>query len=220
MDKQEVAKLLAINKSIYPHSYKGMSETETAALLEVWTLKFAPYPAELIQNAFLQCLEYCQYPVSIANIFEQLRKMQAAGQKTTDELWQEFLQAAAEVGRLATGFHYNAPSRKNPGIDQGTERKQQAREIFAGLSPEIVHYVGSLGRLIAFGEMSRGDLEQRIFPSFRRSVGEYRERDLVLQQTDGRMLEMVQRQKLPDDRILKNGTDYRDIYRVLGGGQE
>lgn len=220
MDKQEVAKLLAINKSIYPHSYKGMSETETAALLEVWALKFANYPAELIQNAFLQCLEYCQYPVNIANIFDQLRKMQAAGQKTIDELWQEFLQAVAEVATLATGFHYNAPSRKHPGIDQGTERKRQAGEIFAGLSPEIVHYVGNLQRLINLGRMGQKELEQRFFYPFRDSVNAYRERDVVLQQTDGRMLELARRQKLPDDRILKNGTDYRDIYQALGGGKE
>ena len=202
MDKKEVGALLAMNKANFPYAYKDMTKEEKTALLNSWEMQFRDYPAELINAAFMEAMKVCRNPITIADIFDRLNKIRRATEKPTEELWQDFLKAANKVARLSNGFYYNGPSNKYQYMTQGQERKHDAETIFNELDSRIKTYVGSLKRLIDFGNMDSEHLEQVIFPSFRRSIESMGNRQEVLETTSPAMLEMAAGQGDLDAKLL------------------
>ena len=211
MNQKEVAALLAMNKANFPHAYQDMPKSAMTGLLDSWVELFAPYPKELIQQAFMEALKVCKFPVTPADIFARLKAVSALEDPSVSELWSEFLRAAEGAYILSTGFYYNAPSFKYEKLTQGQERRRDAQSLLDGLHPASRDFVGNLGRLISFGKMDEVTLEQVIFPSFRRAVEGYQSRKETLAYTSSTMLEAVGKNKARMDSLIGEAC------RLLGG---
>jgi hypothetical protein len=182
MEHKEAATLIGLNKINYPHAYKDMKQTELSMLIDSWYNAFKNLPGEMVLEAYNLALRHCKFSVTVADIYEQIRGVQEALREPTEVLWRKFIAAAHDCYELQKGFYYTADSFKYPGMTQGQERKHDAGLMFERLAAETQEYVGNLSRLISFGAMDSGHLEQIIFPAFRRFVEQERKRSATLQQ--------------------------------------
>lgn len=179
MNEQDVRALLALNKSNYPHAYRDMVKAEVEALVKSWSMALEPYPAALVQAAYLAALTRCRFPVTLADIFDELRAARGASQPPPERLWQELVAAADYCAAKEWRFDFNGPSMKYPGLTQGEGEIRECRERLAGLSGECRAFIGNLSRLIDFGRMDSAAREGLHFGRFRRFVEEQRKRDDV-----------------------------------------
>jgi hypothetical protein len=193
MNKVDVVELIAMNKINFPNAYKDIGKEESQALVACWLNQLEPYDKYLVREAFNRALKVCKFPVTLADIFNEIRKIQKAVEKPIEQLWMEFQQASRKCKELSLGFGYTYI--EDNGSSQGKNHRDEARGIFDSLSPEVKEYCGSLGRLIDFADVDSAHLEQVIWPAFRRSVEGIRERgevrsslpSEVLQQLVGKM---------------------------------
>lgn len=193
MNKRDVVELIAMNKINFPNAYKDMTKEDSQLLINSWLIQLEPYNSELVKTAFMRALKVCKFPVTLADIFGEIRKIQKAVEKPIEQLWMEFQQASAKCKELSLGFGFTFV--EDNGNPQGRNYRDEARQIFDNLSPEVREYCGSLGRLIDFADVDSAHLEQVIWPAFRRSVEGIRERgevrsslpSEVLQQLVGKM---------------------------------
>lgn len=169
MERKEVAAILAMNKANFPNFYKDMGAIETKGLLDSWHAQFKDYQKEVVETAFMEALKVCKFPVTIADIFDWMKRVNRIEKRTVESLWQELLNVSEQVYFMSERFHFNAPGRTE-GKTEGQEWREKAERLFTSLDKEIQQYVESLSRLAEFGKMDRGSMEQVIFPSFRRAI--------------------------------------------------
>lgn len=182
MSMEEVAKLIALNKSNYPQAYREISSLELKAMVKSWQLSLEPYPAEIILRAYQRALEKCQFPVSLADIFSALKSLRQAEQESPEQLWQQALRAARQAKERSyyLQFTNNTASKKYPGKSQAYEARRELLEILDSLPPLVKSWFGSSVRLVDMGGMDPEKLEQVIWPSFRRYIQQEREREEAL----------------------------------------
>ena len=75
MNISESAKLLALLAANYPHYYKNLSKTETSAVCKTWSDSFCDVPAPIVFEGIKQCIAYCKFPPTIAEVNEQITIM-------------------------------------------------------------------------------------------------------------------------------------------------
>jgi len=189
MTEKEILALIAVNKSNFPTAYRDMKDEEVLALVDTWLYQFGSYPAEVIQHAFMSALRYCKFPVTIADVFGEIKKIKSAGQKSTEELWIELSVAADKCYDLSKGFHYNFIEEN--GLQQGENFRNRAKNIFANMDYVNREYCGNLYRLIDMGEMESVDRERFILPAYRRQVEQIRERGEVMENTPRQILSVL-----------------------------
>lgn len=183
MSLEEVAKLIALNKSNYPQAYREISSLELKAMVKSWHLSLEPYPAELILRAYQRALESCRFPVSLADIFSVLKSQRRAEQESPEQLWQQALRAArrAKEKSYYLQFTNNSSSKKYPGKSQAYEARQEILDTLASLPPPVKAWFGGGTRLVEIGGMEPEKLEQIIWPSFRRYILQEQEKEEMLQ---------------------------------------
>jgi hypothetical protein len=200
MNKRDVVGLIAMNKLNFPNAYKDFCKEEHQALVACWLDQLGPYDAGLIEAAFSRALKVCKFPVTLADIFNELRKMRQAVEKPIEQLWQEFMKASRRCKELSEGFGYTFVEAN--GKMQGQNYFIAAKDIYNKLPLEVQEYCGSLNRLIDFASVDNAHLEQVIWPAFRRSVEGIRERGEVRSSLPNEVLQqLVNKMSLPEGRV-------------------
>lgn len=180
MNRQDVQALLALNKSNYPSAYREMTKPEVEALLKSWLSALEPYPPELVQAAYLRALTRCRFPVTLADIFDELRAVKNAGRPSVEALWRELTAVADYCADRAWRFDFNGPG-ELPGMTQGDCERNRCMERMRGMSAENRDFIGNLSRLISFGRMDRQEREGLHFGRYRRFIEDWRLREETLQ---------------------------------------
>ena len=188
MTEKEISLLLAINQTTYPYAYKDMGKEQREILRTVWLNKFKDYDSEIVSHAFYKALEICKMPVTIADIFAQLKKIEEAQKISDDELWDKFIEAAEDCCCLSHSFQYTA---KIEGRTQGEWARLRARDIFNELPTEIKAFCGSVHNLIDYGKAGRKELNQFTKPQFLKRMTAIKERAEVLENTPEELLQLV-----------------------------
>ena len=76
MSEQEVTKLIKLNMDNYPGRFlPNASKEQVKTLAATWWQLFKDLPAETVMNAYLKALTVCEFPVTVADIFSELRKV-------------------------------------------------------------------------------------------------------------------------------------------------
>lgn len=75
MTREEAVKVLAVLKTTYPNSYKGLTKEDAKATASVWALQFARVPYQLVSIALQKVIATSPYPPTVADIHEKLRAM-------------------------------------------------------------------------------------------------------------------------------------------------
>lgn len=143
MTREDVAKLIRMNFTLYKLGSKPLTDEEMEMTLDAWTYQFRDYDAPTVKRAFMAANRVCVYPVTVADIFKQLSK-----NLDPDAEWSALADAAHKAQKylswrncpMITGVdEQNRPIRSD-----GT---QELRELFDSLPPAAKSYSGSVGGL-------------------------------------------------------------------------
>ena len=176
LTKQDVIAMVGTVKVNYPFAYKskegtGYSNEDLALLANVWYENLKAYPREIVLEAFSRSLRACKIAVALADIIEQIDKMQEAFQPSAQEKWQKLKKTLDEVYSLATCFNYTYV--QDNGLTQGQNARNKVCGIFDSLPPEVQRYCGNASGLIEIAKLEEEQLEFEK-ARFVKVIGEYK----------------------------------------------
>ena len=143
MTREDVAKLIRMNFTLYKLGAKPLTDEEMETTIDVWGYQFGDYDGDTVKRAFLAANRVCVYPITVADIFKQLSQS---------------LDPSAEWDALAAAAHKAQTFlswRKFPmviGIDEKgsllrSDGQKELQALYDQLPPSAKRYAGSVGGL-------------------------------------------------------------------------
>lgn len=185
LTRLDVTKMLGI---VYLESGQAISDIDLERRIDFWYAALSGYDRELVMEAFKNVALETNYPIRLANINNEIKRLQSLGEKTDEELWSELAATFQAVEHNADGYKYTAKDDSgNPEWQRCMEANQR---IYDGLSPELKAYVRNVSELI---EIARKDDEGRSIERtmFKKRIGQIREQERLRKQTPKEILELI-----------------------------
>lgn len=192
MTKEEVKRLLILNMNNYPGRFlKDATLEQLRDMTNSWWAIFAELDAKLVFAAYMEALKHCSFPVTAADIWDELEKTMPTVEPETE--WQALLKAANWCYEHSYWRTFNGPSQKYEGLTQGQEYERDCKARFDSLSDVNKNFIGNVRRLIELGSRDAREQDfwfvQRYRPSFDQFQRfESGQRVLALAQEDERKL--------------------------------
>lgn len=150
MTVQEIQSLIRQNMVAYRNTAKPLSEQDAATFVAVWCDALADVPSEAGKLAFRRALTVCHFPITPADIFDQLRMMQAQQEPKVADLW-NLICDKAKLARRSKG-DYAWTARLPDGRTEGQAAREKNKRLFAELPPAVQDYFGNLQALLEFAD--------------------------------------------------------------------
>ena len=185
LTRLDITKMLGI---VYLESGQAISDIDLERRIDFWYAALSDYDRELVMEAFKNVALETNYPIKLANINNEIKRLQSLGEKTDEELWSELAATFQAVEHNADGYKYTAKD------DSGKPEWQRCMEanqrIYDGLSPELKAYARNVSELI---EIARKDDEGRSIERaiFKKRIGQIREQERLRKQTPKEILELI-----------------------------
>lgn len=185
LTRLDITKMLGI---VYLESGQAISDIDLERRIDFWYAALSGYDREIVMEAFKNVALETNYPIKLANINNEIKRLQSLGEKTDEELWSELAATFQAVEHNADGYKYTAKD------DSGKPEWQRCMEanqrIYDGLSPELKAYVRNVSELI---EIARKDDEGRSIERamFKKRIGQIREQERLRKQTPKEILELI-----------------------------
>lgn len=165
MTKIDALELLKLNQTLYKLRPDALTETELNKSVEIWAWQFKDYDADIVKRAFLMAVRVCKYPVTIADVFEQLNSMTPAA--SPESMWQELKAACKKAQKYL-------PWRKCPmiiGTGENGERitsngQSELQDLFDSLPDAAKTYLGSVSGLVDLANSGADDYRRSEFVRF------------------------------------------------------
>lgn len=135
--QKKIVEMLASIKTIYPYYAKEAASVET--LVKTWGLLLKNYDDQIVEAAFLKCLQTCKMPPTPADVIEQIETIAAAAGATDEELWDAYTEAMRDVRKYYYRLQYPL---------YGENPREKLNETWDKLPGEIKQYIGSMNELI------------------------------------------------------------------------
>lgn len=97
MTIDEVTVLMKWNLAMYANCAKPLSEENAATQITIWAAELANVPAYAGQKAMRKAFTVCKFPVTLADLCDQLRSIQAEYAVPAAEAWKKILQMISRV---------------------------------------------------------------------------------------------------------------------------
>ena len=153
MTKAETARILAILKAAYPHSFKEMSGPDAEAMLNLWAMQFEADSVDLVAAAVKALISSRQagYSPTIGEVKAQMQRLTAKEELSEAAAW-------ALVSKACANGIYGY------------------REEFAKLPEAVQRAVGAPEQLKAWAMMDEDTVESVVASNFKRSYRADQER--------------------------------------------
>ncbi len=135
--QKKIVEMIASVKTIYPYYAKEATSIET--LVKTWGLLLKDYPDQIVETAFLKCLQICKMPPTPADVIEQIKAIHTANEKTEEELWTLYTQALRDTSKYVYRIQYPL---------FGEDPRQKIEDLWHGLPGEVQRYLGSKSELM------------------------------------------------------------------------
>ena len=120
-NKKDIVEAITLLKITYPSALKDLSEQELSLMVEVWVKDFEKVPKEIFNKAINNIRNKNKFFPSIADIKEEIAKMQISDIPDAEDEWQEVIKAVHNFGSY---------------------REQQALSNLKPYTAKIVGYIG------------------------------------------------------------------------------
>lgn len=150
MTAKEVQVLIRQNLAMYRIGEKTFTEEQAATQIATWAAALKDIPAEAGFLAMQRAFTVCRFPVTLADLFEQLRRMQSAQRPTAAEEWAALLKEARKAASDAGQYTYTM--RMDDGRTQGQAARERNKARFESLHPAAQKLLGGTEGLISLGD--------------------------------------------------------------------
>ena len=186
LTRLDITKMLGI---VYLESGQAISDIDLERRIDFWYATLSGYDRELVMEAFKNVALETNYPTKLANINNEIKRLQSLGEKTDEELWSELAATFREVEHNADGYKYTA--KDESGKPEWQRCMEANHRIYAKLSPELKAYIRNVDELV---EIARKDAEGRSIERalFKKRIGEIREQERLRRNTPKKILELIE----------------------------
>lgn len=168
MSKDEVVKLIILNMDNYPDRFlKNADKAQIETIANTWHQVFKSMPTEIVMQAYIKSLTECEFPVTVADISRQLKKMKHAQLPDTEKLWVQMIKSATKCLAWDT----------EPNYDNYREYQAKKQTIFDAMPKQCQEFIGNIDRLTELAKMENA--EQFYFYRFRDTLADYEEREEI-----------------------------------------
>lgn len=98
VDEKTIKETLTLLKVTYPNSLKDIDKQTALLMIQVWTNDFKDTPKELFLKAINNIRNKNKFFPSIADIKEEIAKMQVVSIPEAEDEWQEVLKTVSKYG--------------------------------------------------------------------------------------------------------------------------
>lgn len=185
LTRLDITKMLGI---VYLESGQAISDIDLERRIDFWYAALSGYDRELVMEAFKNVALETNYPIKLANINNEIKRLQSLVEKTDEELWSDLAATFQAVEHNADGYKYTA--KDDSGKPEWQRCMESNQRIYDGLSPELKAYVRNVSELI---EIARKDDEGRSIERaiFKKRIGQIREQERLRKQTPKELLELI-----------------------------
>ena len=170
----------------FENAYKTQTDDEREILIRSWYAILKDYPKEICDKAVINAIKHAKFAPRIGDIVEQIEKMQAAYEKSPEELWAELTGCFYEVSSCAYKFRFNFVEWN--GKTQGENARARVEQIFNGLSPELKEYCRNSGGLV---ELANSDGQQYEKGRFLKVIPQIKERAKTRRDTGDQLAALI-----------------------------
>lgn len=144
MTKEEAAALIRMNYTLYKLGAKPLTDEEMETTIDIWTYQFKDYPGDMVKRAFLAANRVCVYPITVADIFQQLSQSIDPSAE-----WD----ALAEAAHKAQAFLFWRSCPMIVGVDDTgkilrSDGQKELQALYDQLPPSAKAYAGSVSGLV------------------------------------------------------------------------
>ena len=150
MTTKDVQILIRQNLAMYRVGEKTFTEEQAATQLATWAAALKDIPAEAGFLAMQRASTVCRFPVTLADLFEQLRRMQSTQRPTAAEEWAALLKEARKAASDAGQYTYTM--RLPDGRPQGQAARERNKARFESLHPAAQKFLGHVSELVNLGD--------------------------------------------------------------------
>lgn len=158
MTIDEVKELSKQNMIAYNMKNVPVSQDAANYQLSIWAATLAPVPAPAAQAALMRAFTVCRFPVTLADLCNQLRAMQTEADPPAAALWDQ-ISAAAHRANENKGL-YSYTGRGADGCPIAETARKNNRAIFEELPAPARLWVGTLQALI---DLDKEDSACKVF---------------------------------------------------------
>jgi hypothetical protein len=171
MTKQEVQELFAANQAMYEHTMRPLSDLAVSTQIVVWATALKDVPVQAGREALQRAFMVCKWPVTLAELCDQLRAMQEQNHTAAGALWDETLRAAREAVKNASRYPHTF--READGRTQGEIARANNKALFEAQHPFVKEWLGSVRQLIDLGYTANIEFKRK---DFDRAYEEYKKK--------------------------------------------
>ena len=102
--KTDVAKMIGI---VYLESGQSVSEHDIKERVDFWYASLKQFEREIVLIAFQNVAMNTNYPVKLADVCNEIRRLQALGEKSDEQLWVDLTGVLDKVRHNTEGYRYD-----------------------------------------------------------------------------------------------------------------
>ena len=98
IDRKDIIETITLLKITYPSALKDLGKEELSLMVDVWVRDFENTPKELFNKAINNIRNKNKFFPSVADIKEEIAKMQVSNIPEAEDEWQEVLKSVRRFG--------------------------------------------------------------------------------------------------------------------------
>ena len=179
LTKKHVLEILRLIAAEYGEK---LAENTTGLRVEMWFSSLSAFSQEVVDTAVANVMQGNPFRPKLADICNEIRRLQSLGEKSDEELWGELRAVLPAVVHNTEGYRFTYQN-------EGERCRKSNEAIFASLAPETRCYLRTVSELITVAYM---DEEALRFEKARfiKRIGEIREQERLRKNTPKEVLEL------------------------------
>lgn len=190
LTKKDVFDMVGFIKANYSYAYKDVNDDLLKIMMRTWFNSLSKYSKEVVEVAFMKAIEVCKMPPTLADIIQNIKRIENANEPTDTELWQELVDCVDKANDCIYYFQFQMVE------DNGKTQSENAKERFNKLWEEMPQILKDYcGNKTGLFELTQVDLEFEK-SRFLKQIQTLRQRQEIKQEINFDLLELEKEKQL------------------------
>ena len=190
LTKKDVFDMVGFIKANYSYAYKDVNDDLLKIMMRTWFNSLSKYSKEVVEVAFMKAIEVCKMPPTLADIIQNIKRIENVNEPTDTELWQELVDCVDKANDCIYYFQFQMVE------DNGKTQSENAKERFNKLWEEMPQILKDYcGNKTGLFELTQVDLEFEK-SRFLKQIQTLRQRQEIKQEINFDLLELEKEKQL------------------------
>ena len=190
LTKKDVFDMVGFIKANYSYAYKDVNDDLLKIMMRTWFNSLSKYSKEVVEVSFMKAIEVCKMPPTLADIIQNIKRIENANEPTDTELWQELVDCVYKANDCIYYFQFQMVE------DNGKTQSENAKERFNKLWEEMPQILKDYcGNKTGLFDLTQVDLEFEK-SRFLKQIQTLRQRQEIKQEINFDLIELEKEKQL------------------------